>query len=570
MNTALHQVLDHLGHWNPQLFRELKGRFTPRYMAIALGVSLATQCLMYLCYLGSLPDPLTHNPYNRYCTGLFDEGYSRSTSQCLANGTDWIINWQLWHFDLFIGLTIVGMGLLLIIGSHLITADLTKEEKRGTLAFVRLSPQSVQTIILGKLLGVPSLLYLGIAAALPCHLIMGLKAGVTLPWIGMVDLMAIAACVAVFSLAALWSFIGQELFGGFQAWLYSGAVSLYLFFMTLICFDGVLPGNSPLDWLRLVYPGNVFYYLVAQSSLTQKMIGYFMPHHWFTTEWYGSTAWTTGLWGLGMIFLHYGLLTGVAWQGIERRFYDPQTTVIRKQTGYGIALVATILMTGFAYVGDRSYQIFDNFKTLELLYFLLFLSLSLLLTPSRQRLQDWARFRHQGRFSKQRWTDLLWGERSPAIVAIALSLLMTTGFMAITVLHSIVLTHKAIILGALLLQMGILLLGAMLIQFIFLQRQKRGVWLTVSLGGFTFVPFLLFLIFKERFTTAIALGLFSAFPLLAAEEAVSSMILWSIVAQALTIVGCTWTIHKHIQRLGDSELKTLLPPTAETDQNMLF
>ncbi|NJN72272.1 MAG: hypothetical protein HC799_05355 [Limnothrix sp. RL_2_0] len=272
------KLLNLIGDWNPQLFRELKGRFTRRNMAIAIGASLATQLLLVLSYLGSLPDPIESKyRYSRYCTGNLDT-YS-PIRECLRSSPvgDWFVNWQLWNFDLFMALSITGIGILLIIGSHLINADLTKEEHRGTLGFVRLSPQPAQKIILGKILGVPSLVYLGIALALPLHFFVGLQAHIAAPWIAMVDFMAIAACFTCFSVAVLWSFIGQEFFGGFQTWLYSGSLGFYLMIMTILCFENNLPSDSPFDWLRVVYPGNIFYYLVQQSSLQDQILNYF--HH---------------------------------------------------------------------------------------------------------------------------------------------------------------------------------------------------------------------------------------------------------------------------------------------------
>lgn len=63
------RILNPLGDWNPQLFRELKGRFTRKNVAISFGLACFTQCLLYLFYLGELPNALVDQPYNRYCTG---------------------------------------------------------------------------------------------------------------------------------------------------------------------------------------------------------------------------------------------------------------------------------------------------------------------------------------------------------------------------------------------------------------------------------------------------------------------------------------------------------------------
>ena len=39
-------LIDKIGDWNPQLFRELKGRLKNSYVAIALFISLAPQILI--------------------------------------------------------------------------------------------------------------------------------------------------------------------------------------------------------------------------------------------------------------------------------------------------------------------------------------------------------------------------------------------------------------------------------------------------------------------------------------------------------------------------------------------
>ena len=248
-----------------------------------------------------------------------------------SNQTAWQINWQLWNFDLFIALSIVGMGVLLIIGSHLISADLYKEEKRGTFSFVRLSPQSAFRIILGKILGIPSLLYLGIALTLPFHLIEGLAGGISLPWIAMVDFMAIAAFITSFTLAAMVSFVGREFLGGFQAWLYSSGLCFYLIMMTILSFNGNFPSDTPFDWVHIIYPDNVFYYLVNVNCLSADVIHHFHPSEWFQTQWFNSTTWTTGFLGISVILAHYFVITAIVYQGIERRFYEPQATLISKK-----------------------------------------------------------------------------------------------------------------------------------------------------------------------------------------------------------------------------------------------
>lgn len=554
------KLLDRIGDWNPQLFRELKGRFRSRNLAIATGVSLLAQFLIISGYLGGLPSNLSTNPYSRYCTGL-NNAYGRLNHQCLRNaaGGDWLINWQLWDLDVFIGLSLMGMVFLLIIGSHLISADLIKEEKRGTLGFVRLSPQAFQRIIIGKILGVPSLIYLGMALVLPAHFIIGLNAGISVPWIAMVYLMAIAACVTSYSVAVLWSFVGQDFFGGFQAWLYSGALGFYLMIMSLMTFDGNLASGNSFDWLRMLYPGNIFYYIVAHNSLDLDVVNYLYPHEWFEMAWYHSTQWAEGFLGLGVVAAHYFCLTAIAWHGIARRFYDAQATIISKRTAFAVALLTMFMITGFTVVSEHSYQSLNNFQGLQAFYYLLFLTLIFCLTPTKQRLQDWARYRHTDRFATKNkpFLDLLFGNHSPALLAIAVMLVSCAVMMIAVAANDPFLQDTFAVVNGLILQTLFLFICACVVQFIYLRSRKRGLMLTLSLGALTLGPSLFFLIFEYRFDVALAAGLLSAFPMAATPQAYAElMVFWCILGESLVAIAGVWYLWKIIRRLGQSELRS--------------
>lgn len=565
----MHKLLDRIGDWNPQLFRELKGRFNLRNGAIAVGGSVCFQLFLLLIYGGRLPNSIDVHQYNRYCNGSIDE-YLRSTHQCIPNalGDGFQVNWQLWHFDFFVGLSLLGMLGLLLIGSHLIGTDLVQEEKRGTLGFVRLSPQSVRAVIVGKMLGVPSLLYLGMVVALPLQWWLGFRAGIAGHWMLMVDLMAIAASVGFFPLAAMWSLVGNDFFAGFQAWLYSAALGFYLMLLTIMTLDSNLPSNSPFDWLRMFYPGNIFYYLVNDSGLGVDQLNYWQPGAWFNGQWYGAGDWS-GMVSLGVMVGHYFILAAIAWHGIERRYYEPETTLISKKMGYFIALLSTVMVTGFATAGQYDYHVLDNFEGLQVLYLGIVMALMLAMTPSRQRVQDWSRLRHQGGFVNRPLTDLLVGDRSPAILAIAVMLITSTIFVALVALAHPLLLDKGLVLAGLMLQGGFLVLTALVIQMIFLQRRRRGMLLLVTLASLVILPPLFFSIFGDRFLLIHLLGLFSAFPIMAIEKSVGGLVLWSIAGQWLAIVGSSIALRRHIRRLGHSEMKTLLTSQVESPKNML-
>ena len=146
-------LIDRLGDWNAQLFRELKGRLTLRRVLIAAGSSLAVQTLM----LGMVSDERCAYQDTFACSQYYVE-----------------INW----LPLFMMLTSMMSVLLFAGGAYLTIDDWAREERRGTLNFIRLSPQSSQSILWGKLLGVPALIYLAVGVAIPLHLIAAIAAGI--------------------------------------------------------------------------------------------------------------------------------------------------------------------------------------------------------------------------------------------------------------------------------------------------------------------------------------------------------------------------------------------------------
>ena len=96
---------------------------------------------------------------------------------CFDSGS----NCQEWNEVLFIALSVVMTFALLVIGSYLLLSDLDQEQRRGTLNFIRHSPRSATNILGGKLIGVPILVYLAIALAIPFQIKTALGAGLGIP-----------------------------------------------------------------------------------------------------------------------------------------------------------------------------------------------------------------------------------------------------------------------------------------------------------------------------------------------------------------------------------------------------
>ncbi|MGA9377651.1 MAG: ABC transporter permease, partial [Phormidium sp.] len=248
-------LVNQIGNLNPQMWREIKGRLKPRNIVISVAISLLTQLLIIQYFLSRLPVPprleeYTYQISNTYCTGKRPGGYY-SASLCLRDSLgNFIISWELWNRDLFVCLSWVGIFSLLVAGTYLLINDLSQEERRGTLNFIRLSPQSNKNILIGKILGVPILLYLVILLVVPLHFWTGLSAQIPPGQILGFDCAFIACCILFYSTALLYSLVSNWL-GGFQSWLGSGVVLGFVWLNYLLTYS---PFNSPLSWLRLLTP----------------------------------------------------------------------------------------------------------------------------------------------------------------------------------------------------------------------------------------------------------------------------------------------------------------------------
>lgn len=126
-----------------------------------------------------------------------------------------IDDWTPWNFDLFHTLTWIAMLLLLTIGSYWLVRDMAKEYRRGTFTLVRLSPQASRSILVGKVLGVPVLLYLAIALAVPLHLWTAIQGGVSIQTLMVVYLSGAIACGFTYTYGLVYA-LGWE--AKTQAW----------------------------------------------------------------------------------------------------------------------------------------------------------------------------------------------------------------------------------------------------------------------------------------------------------------------------------------------------------------
>jgi hypothetical protein len=566
-------LLDRIGEWNPQLFRELKGRLKTRNVAIAAGISLVGQFLVYLFYQAQLPD-FSYAVRHRYCLGSPPANdYVNSCFNAAGELLSDKLNWELWWLDLFTGLSIAAIFILLVGGVYLLIADLSHEERRGTFGFIRLSPRSTSSVLLGKILGVPILLYLLVALMLPLHLYAASVARISLPMVFIFYGVLAAACFFFYSAALLYGLVSAGL-SNFQAWLGSGAVLGFLLLTALMFFTSDDTGTfTPVDWFFLFSPATALTYAVSTAPHSLDKIGYGNVLDLTLLTWFDLPLFDRARTSFPFILGNFAIWTYWVWQGLQRRYPNPNATIFSKQNSYWLSGSIIVAMMGFAVQqGEYPGHLFDNFGML--LVFTLILSLGLIaaLSPHRQTLQDWARYRHQNPPHKRNLLkDLIWGEKSPATLAIALnlasiSIILSTGIF--------LLPFKELRIPALLgvaLSVSTILIYASIAQWMLMMKvQKRGIWATATVSTSILLPLFCFALLGINPDKSSALWLLSAFPLWATEN-----ILWATENIATTtiflaLLGGQWTVialtnlqmTRQLRQAGESQTKALLSDRA--------
>jgi hypothetical protein len=368
-----------------------------------------------------------------------------------------------------------------------------------------------------------------------------------------------------YSVALLLGLVSKWL-GGFQAWLGSGVVLMFLFPMTMMLMSNSYATHSPFDWLMLFNPEMVLPYLMGSYSLDaattannwsslQKLTFFSMP--------VGSSMWSI----VGLMVFNFGLWSYWIWQAIKRCFHNPTATLLGKQQSYWLTAGFEAMMLGFALnpeVGEwKSYNrgAFDNFQLILVFNLLLFLALIAAISPQRQAMQDWIRYRHQqgSASNKGVMLDLIWGERSPALVAVTLNLAIASSILLPWILFWPNSELKVPALSGLLVSSSLTILYAAVAQFMLLMKTpKRAVWAATSVGGLIVVPPIIFGFLSMTVTNNPGVWLFSAFPGASLEYTTGISVFLAVIGQSLTFTLLSLQFTRQLQKVGESHLKTLL------------
>lgn len=206
----------------------------------------------------------------------------------------------------------------------------------------------------------------------------------------------------------------------------------------------------------------------------------------------------------------------------------------------------------------------DNFYFLLLFNLILFLSLIMALSPQRQALQDWARYRrqrvshHQGFWNFALVQDLIWPEKSPGLVAIAINLAIAALFLGAWILFWPQSIKATSALAAVAMTMMVILIYAAIAQLMFLiPHPKRTQWAAGVLSALIVLPPIVFNLLLIQPSLNPEFWLFSAVPWVAVEHASTATIFLSLLAQLSILTGLSWQLTRRLRQAGESASKAL-------------
>jgi hypothetical protein len=546
-------LFDRLGNWSPQLLRELKGRLKPSSVVLAIVLSGIVQLLLLIYCYGRLPVSL--HSANPYCTGNVTYETERECIRDAVGGL--LINWQAWWLDTFLTISLTGSFLLILMGVYLLAQDLTQEEQRGTLNFIRLSPRSPQAFLIGKLLGVPVVLYLGVLLALPLHVGAALNGQVPISLMLSFDGVTIAACLFFYSAALLVSLVLPKL-GGLQVWLSSGVVFVLL--LTLYNVDGYVARVFPGNWLLMFSPATIL--------KSQEWVNPNSYEAWEGVSWLGLPYARTLLSLLAALLLHYAALTSWIWVALGRRFRMPSATLFSKRQSYG--LVAMVELIGLGFVTQTFSSPYGVTTALFYLYGFLLLNLlgllllALLLSPPQQAMQDWARYR-RSQSRRARWSllqDLLWAERSPMLLAMVLNVALSGAMLLAWVASWPEVEYQKRAVLAILLNSGVILVCVAIAQVMLNSRlPKREFWAIGTISGVIVLPPIALMFAFSTTSIPQSLWLFSAVPWAAVGIVPVQTVLLTLLGQFSLFGLFSLQLSQQLRKAGSSETKVLLSST---------
>jgi NAD/NADP transhydrogenase alpha subunit len=225
-----------------------------------------------------------------------------------------------------------------------------------------------------------------------------------------------------------------------------------------------------------------------------------------------------------------------------------------------------VFLIGFCFRSDglngQAQEVMTVLLTLNLGWFMLLIAA---VSPHRQSLLDWARYRREGVSSgKSFWNrsvtqDLVWGEKSPSLVAIALNLAIMVAIMTPWILTQIKFIEQfsavAVVLS---MAMFLLICSAIAQMMLLIKSPKRAIWATAVVSVLVLAPpFMLSLLSIYPRETPV-LWLFTAFGVAAATVISPITVLFTLLGQLAVLSALVNRMTRQLQKAGESQSKAIL------------
>jgi hypothetical protein len=191
--------------------------------------------------------------------------------------------------------------------------------------------------------------------------------------------------------------------------------------------------------------------------------------------------------------------------------------------------------------------------------------LILALSPQRQAIQEWARYRHQDKNSKSLWRDLIFGEKSPSGLAIAINLVLVWTpsiiwvFLRSQTEDSHWLNKTEYLLGVILFASLTIVYSSIAQLILLVKSRKRYVWVVSTLGLMMFLPSVIppFL-GGQSYKSLNSVFLFSPFPWAGVDHAGITAVYMSILCELSVAALLNFQLARRLKVLGESSSKALL------------
>jgi hypothetical protein len=271
------------------------------------------------------------------------------------------------------------------------------------------------------------------------------------------------------------------------------------------------------------------------------------------------------------VLLNYGLWTGWIWQALKRCFCNPNTTILSKRQSYWLVTCFEVVILGFAMGVGQGYSfgslpdIFTNPLWVGCFNLVLFLGLIAVLSPHRQALQDWARYRREsvstrkGFWHRTLVKDLMRGEKSPSLIAIAINLVIaTTPFFVWILLLPTEYLDKIKGLFAVAFFISLMMIYASIFQLMLLMKtNKRSLWATGTIVTLLVLPPMIIGVLCIDTIQNPTLWLFSTFPWVGIEHATTTTMFMALLGEWGVLVLLNLHLTRQLRRAGESASKAL-------------